>query len=367
MLTFSTVRRRFPEARVLSGKNGTEFAVHCPSFHRKGGRFKLNINAETGAYYCQDCGDKGNAVKEWFDEVEDQFAHLRIRRDAEEASILEARSRPREGVFARQGGEVWENNVPSPGRLVPFNDLADIHPAVAYLAGRGHDIAEIRDLEPGMALHYCTKGIPIAGGNTSGRIIFPIYMDGVLKGWQARRVERITGEGGDAVKHVWNDEGWQEVPWSKRRNAWADKDIPKYLTCPGMARGDVLYGYDQAKKGRTSDNKLVVIAEGPLDQLMVGYPCVGTLGGFSAHQIRLIVSYFETAVILRDPNINPSNEKAWKTFQRVLDDLSPIKSCHLALSSGSDPGGTPRKEIWADIVREMNLRSYEIPLNCQRN
>lgn len=363
MLTFSRIKRRFPEARLLSGKNGDEYAVNCTQFHRKGGHYKLNINAESGAFYCQDCGFAGNAIKEWFDEIDDAFEHLAIRREAELNTILAANNAPREGVFARQGGPTWEDNVPSPGRLVKFSSLDDDHPAVEYLSARGFDVEEISQFDSGMALHYCTNGIPFKSGTTTGRLVFPIYMNGILKGWQARKIEKIEEGNQEDRKFVWTGKEWAEVKWSTRRDCWSDKDIPKYLTCPGMARRDVLYGYDEAKKPNPSDNQLIVVAEGPLDKIMVGYPCVGTLGGLSSHQLRLIQTYWQIAVILRDPNIDPESRQ----FREILGSLSAIQTAHLSLSSGKDPGATPRHQIWAEIVQEMHRKNYEIPLHCQRN
>jgi hypothetical protein len=359
MLNFVTVKRRFPEARAIPGKNGTEFVVHCPFPHKKGGRYKLNINAESGVFLCQDCGQTGNSNNVWFDEVADAFEDLRIERDEELATILSARSASREGTFARRGGDVWENNVPSPGRLVPFASLSDSHPAVEYLSARGFDIDELRNLEPSMALHYCVKGIPFKTGTTTGRIVFPFYMEGSLKGWQARKVEQVVSED---KKLVWNEESWATV--SRNRNGdWTDKSVSKYLTCPGMSRSSVLYGYDQAYNENPSDNQVIVIVEGPLDQLKVGYPSVGTLGNFSDRQLRLIHTYWNTAIIIRDPDIDPESQK----FKNILSSLSSIQTCHLSLPNGKDPGETPRHVIWEEIAKEMNKRNYELPLHCQRN
>lgn len=365
-ISFEACKRRFPEAKILDGKNGIEYAVNCTKFHRKGGRYKLNINATSGGFYCQDCGFTGNARREWFDDddMADNFEHLRISRDEEFATILKVHSTP-SGNFARRGEEMWENNMASPGKLVPFASLPGGHPAVEYMADRGFDIVELNALPPCMALQYCTNGISMARGTTTGRIVFPIYMGGILKGWQARKVERvIPPEDGDDVdlKEVWGGEDWKTVGRT-RAGKWQDHEIPKYLTCPGMSRADILYGYDQARNERPSDNQLLVVVEGPLDQLKVGYPSVASLGGLSDHQLRVIVTYWETVVIIRDPDIDPESAK----FRQVLARLSAIKTCHLALPNGKDAGGSTREEIWTEIAKEMARRNYELPLSCQRN
>ena len=353
MLSLTKVRRRFPEARPGYGRNGLEFTINCPEFHRKGGIYKMQINSETGVYHCHDCGSSGSAVHRWFDGPEDMIEALAIERDRDMATHLAQSVRERRGTFVGRGGAVWEDDVPSPGHLIPFKELPDDHPAVRYLADRKYNIEEIREFDRGQQLFYCDKEArPFRCGSTKGRLIFPIYMSDNLKGWQARKIDKTITVEGIVTRTVWDGNDWYETK-KNSDNKWVDYNIPKYLTCPLMPRSEVLYGYDQARKG----DELVVIVEGPLDQIRVGYPSVGTLGAVTQHQLQLIQLYWKTAVILRDPEINPESDK----FQRILASLPTMRTCHLALPENKDPGDTECEVIWEEIIKEMNNCDYDLP------
>jgi hypothetical protein len=342
MITLTRVRRRFPEAQEAPGHNGTEYYVHCPKRHRKGPyNFKLSINAETGAFCCHDCGWSGSAFQEWFDGVDEWFGNLSVEPVQPLPSSV--------GRHARVMDE-WMDGVPSPGRIQPLAELAADHPAWNYLRDeRGFDEGEIRAFGPERALYYCQSGGFTRGGGTNGgRIIFPIYMHGHLKGWQARQIERkFDGpDGAPSHKEVWNGESWTRYDWNRRSGKFQDqiKGIPKYNTSAGMQRSQCLYGFDSALAFRS-----VVVVEGPLDALAVGPEAAATLGGASLGQAKLIAACWESAVILRDPNVNADD----KSFRRFLDALRAIPVAHLQLPDGKDPGSTPREVIWTCIAETL--------------
>lgn len=347
MITFHQVQRKFPECREVSGKNGLEFNVHCPKPHKKGGTYKLYINSESGAFCCQDCGYSGNALYEFFDSIQEEFSQYYVQRDAAPAH---------RGATARRGGAEWAPGISSPGECVPFAALPADHPAVEYLSLRGFDIEELRGLEKTREIYYCSRGQhafppPKFKGSTTGRIVFPFYMMGAIKGWQARQIERVIWEDAiHGVKEVWNGFDWKR--FQKVAGDWEDKEVPKYYTCPGTRRSEILIGFDRAigfDRTLGEGYKSVAVVEGPLDYYRVGAQCVGTMGkNITIEQINLMKNYFEKLFILRDPEIDPNEER----FKRMLNELNPLKVFHLALANGKDPGATPRESAWQQIAEE---------------
>lgn len=364
MLDYETVKEKFPEVRTAYGASGLEYYVHCPQFHKKGGQFKLSINAESGLGLCHDCGFALNAEEEWF--ATDPFSWvnpLKFNRD-------EGKLKPVTGNFMKYGGPVIENNIPSPGKLVTMKSLPFDHPAWMYLSDRGFDVDEISRFEGPRELKYCSG--PFEGRNRGmekiwGRIIFPVYSEGILKGWQARRVERTTEmPGGATYREVWNGEAWIHAPLLPS-GRYPDHSIPKYLNSPNFQKTQVVYGLDWAKQ---TGIKEVIIVEGPLDQIRVGPTCVCTFGLVSHQQKNFIESNFESAVLILDPEIRPDNPdpKVRSKYETTLGMWDPnFKLTPLWLPHGKDPGGTERYVIFKEIEKAKLGRSLERETAYQQN
>ena len=348
MISLPRVRRRFPEAQEALGQQGMEYYIHCPKKHRKGPyNFKISINAESGAFVCHDCGWAGNAYQEWFDGVDEFFASL----DVEPVNPLPSATRS----HVRLANE-WMDGIPSPGAVTLLSALPGDHPAFVYLRERGFDEEEIRGFGPERALYYCTKGEFTRGGGTNGgRLVFPVYMSGLLRGWQARMIERkVLGDGGEPLyKLVFDGSGWVRYDWNPKAGAGGRfqdevRGIPKYNNCTKvMQRSQCLYGFDPAAAFES-----VVVVEGPLDQLAVGpeaVACMGGNGALSAGQAKLIAACWSSAVLLLDPGVDTES----KGFRRTLDQLRAIPTTHLKLSNGRDPGSSPRSLIWQDITNHF--------------
>ena len=354
-LSIETVRRRFPEARMLDGRNGIEFVVTCPFKHKKGGIYKMNINSETGVYHCHDCENAGDAIEKWFDPASEMVAKYRFKRDSEDE-----RARMLHMIRGRSGGGM-KNQIDAPGIIVPMSELPDEHVSWQYLKDRGLDTEEIRNYSREVALSYCVKSnIKTAGsGTNSGRIIFPVYMRGVLVGWQARQIEEkiCNPDGSPLYKRVWqgDERGWVDYEWIPDEEKFKDQvlGIPKYNSARGFSRTQCLYNFDIAVRNRD----LVVIVEGPVDQVSVGPRAVATFGGASDSQMKMIVNNWYFVVILRDPNIDPQGGK----FQNTLRQLSDIPTVHLSLPDGKDPGATKRSVIWQCIAEQLRKENYSIP------
>ena len=142
--------------------------------------------------------------------------------------------------------------VSPPGVQFMLADLAKtnpMHEAVLYLASRGFP-AEV--VGPRYRLGFCTESRLKLARN---RIIIPMYENDQLVGWQARYVG--------------------EVPKTKLEGGFK---IPKYYTCPGMARKLLAYNFERAMRHET-----IVIVEGPMDAWAVG-DCAMALWGKSMNK-----------------------------------------------------------------------------------
>ncbi len=364
-LRLAQVRRVFPDAVKSTPYNepgwGPSFFVACPFGHRKG-KVVANINIESGAFHCHDCGKTANCYLEWGLSDDDHFLDDLMPNEGLEPEGYQA------SVMAGYEGPTWgegEHRIKAPGDTVPIKSLPQDHPALVYLRDRGVDMVEVLNLPPSLELHYCTHGVfSIAKGmgSTTGRIVFPIYFNlstlpsgdfNVINpnGWQARQIERVIFE--DEVngeKEVWNGFNWRK--FRKRDGYWEDKVVPKYYNCSPWKKSDCLYNFDIAKR-----YKKVVVVEGVMDVLSVGPAAVGTFGMIpSMAQVNLLKTYWDEVVILRDPGVEPSNDK----FKKMIDQLTGIRVTHLTLSGGRDPGSTPRVSIWNQIAAAEHAKTLQV-------
>lgn len=369
MLNFSLIRKKFPEAVEVERGGGTAYAVNCWKYHRGGGFGQMEISANTGVFHCHNCKYSGTVYMEFpehFDELENYFPWVKIK----EGAISSA---PQVNTRITRGGPMWSDTVAAPGETISFGSLDDDHPAVVYLRGRGFDIDELRQFSIDRdirGLYYCSKSshfIAAGSGTLSGRIIFPVYSEEfvakasgeapvltpILKGWQARQVEKIqVSEKGITEKMVWQGFGWKTFK-KMRDGSWEDKHVPKIYTLLGFKKSTTLGGLLHAKGFPD-----VAVVEGPLDYYKTGRHCVFAMGkGLSKDQIRLLQANWRRVFVLRDPEINPEDEK----FKKMINDLYPLVVHHLPLSGGRDPGACSREEIWdqiSDFVGDPELKRY---------
>jgi hypothetical protein len=127
------------------------------------------------------------------------------------------------------------------GILVPVDRLPDAHPAIVYLRQRNFDPAAVWET---WQVQFCELSV-CAQPNPSRRLVIPIYdADERLVGWQARYV-----------------------------GACPD-NVPKYLSCKGMKKSQLLYGLAEAR----STQGAVVIVEGPTDVWRLGPGALALFG-----------------------------------------------------------------------------------------
>lgn len=239
--------------------------------------------------------------------------------------------------------------------MVPFVSLPDGHPAVEYLRERRFDLKEIREFDPSRALYYCTHGqysLADGLGTTGGRLVFPVYKDGTIQGWQARYIDKIDKDRG--IKWVWDGYSWKEFHRDDD-GKWGDHYVPKYYTSPGMPRYSVLYNHDVARLYPE-----IAVVEGPLDQIAVGPACVGTFGkAIAVEQIRLLKTYWSRIFFIRDPDVDTTT----KSYRNMVAEMAGLDLHQLVIPGNRDPGETPRTETWSLIAQSVEERARGVVLH----
>ena len=345
-LEIETVSEIFPEVRTSTASGHLEFIVHCPKFHRKGGKYKLSINSDTGAFICHDCGYKGNAFVDFFDIGAQFFRGAKIHRTDTTKEGFNQR-------FSFVGHrKEWKDGVPSPGILKKVSSLELDHPAVEYL--------ELRNISTEQAdsfgIKYCCDGyfhFSSKMGTTSGRLIFPVIMNNKLTGWQARQIDLNTKKN----RYVWKGDrfGWWEVPQiitTTKDVKYQDYEVPKYYTCPGMQRSRSLLNFDSAIKNKN----FVVVVEGPIDCIKVGNNCVATFGKrLTKDQIRILCSNWSRVLMLLDSEVDEKED--W--FKMLEKSFDGVYFNYMKLKGFNDPGEASRQEIWKQITKNFgDLNDY---------
>jgi hypothetical protein len=204
-----------------------------------------------------------------------------------------------------------------PGRCVPLDRLAPSHPAVAYLESRGYDAAWLGGAH---GVSYCVEA-PMGLPTVQGRIVIPIVMDGVLRGWQARYVGDVD---------------------------WKARNVRKYYNMPHGPTGLMLYNVDVATRHR-----VVVVVEGVTGVWTLGDAAVCVFGhSISSAQRAMLYSRWADRrglfVLMLDPD---ADEKAARQFyeMRIAFEGKGGAAVMVRLPAGKDPGSYDRETAWAFV------------------
>lgn len=315
------IYRRFNnKIRKSRGANGIEYRACCPFCRPPDKRYKLYMNPERfgGVYNCYACNQHG-----FLRDLVGSF-----REEGSMADLPVVRDEP------------LPDNVQSPGLSVPIDSLPAEHPAIEYLTKTRKRPFDPVEMAQAYGVRYCVEGRRYGSAksgfcyDTTNTIIFPIWMFGKLVGWQSRLLYDP-----DAM----DDSQCAALGFPKDEDGgWVRP--PKYYTGPGVSKGRLLYNFDNARKFT-----YVVITEGTFDCIAVGMPAVATFGkGVSEHQVRLIKTYWDTAILLLDPG------DADKETAQLLNELRrAIEVIPIDLHGYKDAGDTPRDEIWRQVADTM--------------
>lgn len=196
-----------------------------------------------------------------------------------------------------------------PDSYVPLLSLPPGHPALEYLVSRGFDPAYV-------ATQY---GVGYVGHDgslpaISNSLLIPVYFDGELVSWQARKLS----------------------PAGK----------VKYVTCPGAKISQVFYNWDAAR-----GYDYAILVEGVFDVWRLGPPALALFGThLSQNQVDLLRSRYSTVVVLLDGD---AKEKAEKIVERLRGYVNPVL---VQLPESCDPADVPVKDLHVQIANALLRR-----------
>lgn len=262
-------------------------------------------------YYCQGMASKTERDKVW----------AKLHRNGEFFHVKKSEAFPGDGAgaFDLCDGPPGEGGDGPPVVFPPGVGISSPEvprEVVEYLKGRDVDPA---DLERECAACWC----PDPTGNGVGRIVFPVYRNRVLVGWQGRALPRDCS-----------------------------KTVPKYWTCGSKATW--LFNLDRARWFSFG-----VLVEGVFDCFRVGVQGVCRFGKTtSAGQLRMLVSAWgrQSLVILpdmNDPQALPDAVKEaaqWNARSLFKEGVKVVR-----LPTGSDPGSLTHEAIATAIKNQTGL------------
>jgi len=203
-----------------------------------------------------------------------------------------------------------------PGEVIRVDKLPEDHAARSYLDSRGFDPDRIGTY---YNVHFCHSSDRWLCKN---RLIIPIYQNKKMRGWQARYVGELD---------------------------WKDPSTPpKYYTCPGTPRAQLLYNLGNASNYHTG-----VITEGVSDVWSIGPMGVCTFGAsMTGKQQSMFISSFkdQAGILLFDPE-----EMEKEAIQRLISNMKgKFKNGFAAvtLPDGVDPGSLERDTLRSYIVEK---------------
>lgn len=296
------IEQRFGKVIISNGTNGIEFITTCPVC----GRQKLTINANTGIYKCWRGCTSGTLSK---------LLNIKITPSATPVPVIQE-----------------TREVPSPGMIVPLDQLDNNNAAVAYLTARHYNIKELSEY---YNMCYCKKGKLFARGtfNTTNTIIIPVTQNNEIIGWQSRLLYNP-----DSLTET--EKGILGLKYDTEEKKYILP--PKYLTSPGLRKGKMLYNIDNAKKSKT-----VVVTEGVFDAVSVGRCAVATFGKqVSDEQVSALKSYWDVIILLLDPD---AKDEQNRLVARLGSSALVIP---VTLHGYKDAGEAPREEIWKQIYEQ---------------
>jgi hypothetical protein len=309
----------YDRPRLVVAWAGEYYVVNC--VYCRDVRHRLWINHRWGLFdertrsrnlwlcccYNEGCLEDYAHQRDLYNKVFDDISNCR-RRFYDPVLRGERPSAPREGQ--------------PPGPFVQLlHQLEGDHTAVLYLRWRGYDTDRLgRQLRVG----FCPISYP-EFRTAQGRVIIPVYYNGLYCGWQARYP--YEGDPPDGS--------------------------PKYYTIKGIKKTLLLYNYDVAKA-----YPFVVICEGCCDVWRVGPAAVGLFGKtLSATQEHLLTATWGAgaAVVLLDGD-------AADEARHIYDRLSGrVRHRVLArLPDGKDPADLDHDGLWRLIDESARQQGVDL-------
>ncbi len=330
-ITASRRENSRPGRRVIH--SGEEYKVSCPFCgdsrkrlyvnHRWGvfDKETLSLNLFLAQCFNEQCMDGRDRQIQLHEQV---FAPAPDKRGGGRMEVAEGRQ-----------GPIGIAEVRPPGPVVRMDEMVKKYPshdAVKFLEDKFYDPVKLGRV---YNVGFCPQSRYSLAQN---RILIPMYHEGKLVGWQARYIG--------------------EPP---------NRSVPKFWSCPGMARRLLAYNFDVAVKHQT-----VVIVEGPGDVWGFGPQAMAVLGktmnpalqrrfvtGMKAHGRGQVV------VVILDPEQDPLEKEKGKPhhIDKLVDQLRPALGLNvfgIYLPMGTDPGDMERSWTRALIRREAKKRKLHV-------
>ena len=284
----------------------------CGGVSHKSGRqysYKFYLSKDTKQFFCHICSSGQNKnlahLISVIEKITYHSAYTRlIRKSNITKNILDNKLVDSFNHQLRVGSSKVDDQI-LPKMQMPYNfyhfDEINLEnqDGYNYLLSRGLNIDLIRMFD----IRYCP---------TTKRIIFPVYLDSKVVGWQGRD---ITNK-------------WKEV-----------KTYPKSLTSKGFKKSRMLYGYD-----RIFNAEHIMIVEGPVDAIK-SYLCNG-VALFGKSMSKMQYSLIRGMPNLKKITIALDSEESI-AINDICQKLNPFYDVFiLKMPLGTDPGDySPNKII----------------------
>lgn len=341
---FNCLKNRFGEVRIAAEnepidwelvagprnfrkirRSGEEYRVSCPVCGDT--RFRLYVNHRWGVYDPESNSRNLHLIRCWNLECFRDYQ----RRDSFFRTVLLGHADAIRLAPVSSRKATWKvSEVSWPEQTVELSELGWDHPALEYLRGRKFQPGVIADW---YGVRYCQA----RSGIFSGRLVIPIYSNGAMVSYQARKIVE-DGRKGD-----------------------------KYMTCKGAPIRGLLYNFDRAKNYPT-----LVLVEGPTDAWRLGSCSAALLGKeLSAPKLEALVSAsraaVKTVVVMLDPSgYDPSKTRKEHHIVEAANALrraiGPDRVVEVWLPDGRDPGNSSRDFLVKAIVAASRRNNVFVKL-----
>lgn len=299
--------------------SGKELLLECSFCQRE----KLYLNARSGLWICQRCGESGNL---WrlarevlgMNPSDAVIAIRQVERDGDKEII---RSSPHDDVDNRL------TSIDLPPGFTPLTEPTNRiqHQFWAYLRARTN--------LPDDLIRAYGMGYTLVPSIYSWRVIVPVKLDGELRTFVARSL-------------------WQECKRCGRDSCICQQRWVKVVYPPGPKVSHILFNLDRMKQGEE-----IVLTEGVFDALALPDKAVATFGTHLSPEQRSLLAARTRRVCIAWDGDEAGRLGARRVAQELASDLFHVRVAYLP--DGEDPNSLPPGDLHRIIesAEEISLLS----------